>query len=284
MIHPFIGYHSRGIGQPKILTQYDMDYSGTKIYIFNKHGFRGEEYDPEAEKRIFFSGCSYTFGTGLNHEETAAYKFKMIYCDKFDIDPAKVNLLNFAMPGASNDYIVRTMISQCQKVKPDVAVVLFSHVERVEHIDEQALGESVWTAAPWWIEEAVYDHLKPSAPDADKRIELIRNASIGYFYYYTPANAMSNFLRNALLLQYYLKEKNIPYALHWIDFNQFDYLKQHFALNNLAELLQKKHFVDYSDPSRYWCDKAADDAHPGPISNNNLANALFERYQVLYNI
>ncbi len=95
---------------------------------------------------------------GLNYDETAAYKFKMLYCQESGFDPSEVNLLNFAMPGASNDYIVRTMISQCKKVKPDIAVVMFSHVERAEYIDEDALGEIVWTAAPWWMRNVQKTH------------------------------------------------------------------------------------------------------------------------------
>jgi hypothetical protein len=287
MIHPFIGYrsweHDPVDGKPQVLTVCDMDYSGTKTYAFNRLGFRGEEFNPKAAKRIFFSGCSYTFGTGLNYEETAAHRFKMLYCEQYGLDPSDVNLLNFAMPGASNDYIVRTMISQCQRVKPDIAVVLFSHVERAEYIDEQALGERVWTVAPWWIEEAVYDHLNPPTNDAKERLELLRNASIGYLYYSTPANSTLNFLRNALLAQYYFKSHNIPYVMHWVDFGQFDYMQRHFALNDMASLLEREHFVDYTNPGRYWCDKAADEAHPGPQSNANIATELFKKYQFLYN-
>ena len=286
MIYPFIGYrsweHDPVLGRPKTLKVCDMDYSGTKTYAFNTLGFRGEEYDPDAGMRIFFSGCSYTFGTGLNYEETAAYKFKMLYCREFGIDPLTVNLLNFAMPGASNDYIVRTIISQCQRVKPDIAVVLFSHIDRAEYIDEEALGERVWTVGPWWIGDEVYDHLKPPVAEVKERIEVIRDASIGYFHYSTPANASARFLQNALLLQYYFERNNIPFVLHWVEFNQFEYLQHHFALSVIAELLQKEHFIDYSDPAKYWCDKAADKAHPGPLSNANIASALFKTYKKLY--
>jgi hypothetical protein len=286
MIAPFIGYNPWDYdpvsGRPKTLTICDMDYSGTKTYAFNKQGFRGEDFDPDAKHHIFFSGCSYTFGTGLNYEETTAHKFKMHYCRRCGLDPSEVNLLNFAMPGASNDYIVRTMITQCQRVRPDVAVVLFSHAERAEYIDEEAMGERVWTVAPWWIEEKPYPHLIKPSKESEERTNIIRNASIGYLYYSSPANTMASFLRNALLIQYYFTCNNIPFVLHWADYYQFGYLENQFALSTVAALLQKDHFVDYSNPSRYWMDLAADKAHPGPQSNSNLSNALFDVYSKLY--
>jgi hypothetical protein len=286
MIEPFIGYraweHDPVEGRPKTIRVCDMDYSGTKTYAFNKLGFRGEDFAPDASRHIFFSGCSYTFGTGLNFEETAAYKFKELYCAQAGLPVSEVNVLNFAMPGASNDYIVRTIITQCEKFRPDVAVVLFSHVERAEYIDEETLGERVWTVAPWWTTDEVYAHLRPPTGDAKKRIKIIREASIGYFTYSTPANSISRFLKNVLLVQYYFEAKKIPYVFHWVEYAQFDYLQQHFALCSMAGLLKREHFIDYSSPGKYWCDRAADNAHPGPQSNTNIANALFRQYQCLY--
>lgn len=285
-IEPFIGYNSWEYdpvtGRPKTLTVCDMDFSGTKTYAFNRQGFRGEEFDPLAQRHIFFSGCSYTFGTGLNYEETAAHLFKLHYCDRTSLDPSAVNLLNFAMPGASNDYIVRTMITQCRRVKPDMAVVSFSHAERAEYIDEENLGERVWTVAPWWIGEEPYPHLKPPGKDANERVGIIRNASIGYFYYATPGNAMARFLRNALLMQYYFEANAIPFVFHWADNNQFGYIDRHFALAPMAALLLRDHFVDYTHPTDYWMDVAADKAHPGPQSNINLGRALIDTYDKLY--
>jgi hypothetical protein len=287
MINPFIGYNfwdqEPDKGLPKTLSKFDTDNSGTKTYNFNVFGFRGEEFLLQAKKRIYFSGCSYTFGMGLNYDETAAYKFKMLYCQKLGLFPSDVNLLNFAMPGASNDYIARTMISQCKKVKPDIAIVMFTHVERAEYIDEEALGEIVWTAAPWWIEERPENPLKPLTDEIKERIEIIRNASIGFFYYSTPANLMQRFLTNVLLLQYYFIVNNIPYIFHWVEHGQFNYLKTHYALSDMAELLQIDHFIDHSDPSKYWMDKAADNNHhPGPESNTNIAKSMFQKYCTLY--
>ena len=282
---PFIGYrsweHDPVRGEARVLSVCDMDFSGTKIYKFNRLGFRGEEFDPDAAKRIFFCGCSYTFGTGLNIEETASHKFKLRYCDSLGLAYQAVNALNFAMPGASNDYIVRTLLAQCRLTRPDVVVAIFSHVNRAEHIDEQALGERVWTAAPWWVREVTSELRAPNAA-AEQRTELMREASLGYIQYTTPANAASNFLRNALLLQFYCETNSIPYVFHWVEFDNFSYLENHFALGDTVQLLNRSHFADYANSKGYWCDRAADGAHPGPESNSNIANALFDVYRRLY--
>src|SRR3954454_7504281 len=108
---------------------------------------------------------------------------------------------------------------------------------RAEYIDEERLGERVWTAAPWWIGEEPYAHLEPPGADAAERVDVIREASIGYLYYATPGNTMARFLRNALLMQFYLEANGIPFVFHWADNNQFGYIEKHFALASMAALL-----------------------------------------------
>jgi hypothetical protein len=285
IILPFIGYrsweHDPSSDSPHVRAVCDMDLSGEKTYCYNSMGFRGEEFRPDACKRIFFSGCSYTFGVGLDLEETAAYKFKMHYCESLRLSADDVNLLNFAMPGASNEYIVRTLLSQCRRVKPDLVVAIFSHIDRAEYIDEEALGERVWTVAPWWIKEACPELVDPNT-EADERVEIMRQASIGYFYYYTLSNALARFLQNALLLQFYCDLKSIPYVFYWVEISHLARLEHHFALAEMSQLLDIAHFANYSDLKRHVCDRAADAAHPGPISNSKMAKALFDKYEQLY--
>ncbi len=127
-------------------------------------------------------------------------------------------------------------------------------------------------------EERPENPLKPLTEEVKERIEVIRNASIGFLYDSTPANLMFRFLTDALLLQYYFIINNIPYVFHWVEYEQFDYLKTHYALSDMSELLQRDHFIQNSNPSKYWMDKAADNAHhPGPESNNNIAEAMFQK-------
>jgi len=50
-----------------------------KVYYYNSLGYRGEESNEKSKYKIFISGCSYTFGFGLNIEETWGYNFKKIF-------------------------------------------------------------------------------------------------------------------------------------------------------------------------------------------------------------
>jgi hypothetical protein len=58
------------------LSEYGVDKSHTIIYRFNSAGFRGEELEPNAEIKIFVCGCSYTFATGVNVEQSWPFLFK----------------------------------------------------------------------------------------------------------------------------------------------------------------------------------------------------------------
>src|SRR5882762_5127353 len=104
------------------------------IYRFNSLGFRGEEFDPAARLKIFVSGCSYTFGLGVQHEESWPTLLKKRLADRRGVPSDQANLQNFSQVGASNEYIARTIIRQCDRVRPDLAIIAFTHRERTEYL------------------------------------------------------------------------------------------------------------------------------------------------------
>src|SRR5689334_11722829 len=87
------------------ISTYGAGASHHKTYSFNTAGFRGEDLLPDAAMRLFVGGCSFTFGHGLDIEETWPYKFKLRVAARTGCDPSRINLLNFSQGGASNDYI-----------------------------------------------------------------------------------------------------------------------------------------------------------------------------------
>ena len=48
---------------------------GIKDLLLQCPGFRGEEFDPASPVKLFVCGCSYTFGTGLDLEESWSFLF-----------------------------------------------------------------------------------------------------------------------------------------------------------------------------------------------------------------
>lgn len=121
------------------LSQYGVDKSHTKTYRFNSSGFRGEELNPNAAIKIVVCGCSYTFGTGVNVEQGWPFLFKKHWAEHQRIPIESINLLNFSQGGASNDYVVRTLIEQIShtQIRPDMVIAGFTHLERFELFDEQ---------------------------------------------------------------------------------------------------------------------------------------------------
>jgi hypothetical protein len=138
--------HFGSTGPPHVSATYGTDQSGTKSYQFNSLGYRGEELDPAAAATIFVCGCSHTFGVGLNLEETWVHRFKLAYAESHRLDPAAVNVLNFSEGGASNDYITRTVLTQCAQVRPDLVIAQFSQMSRSEAFVD---GEP-YSIGPWY--------------------------------------------------------------------------------------------------------------------------------------
>lgn len=257
------------------LHKYGMDRSGTKVYKFNSLGYRGEEYDPTAKKRIFVCGCSQTFGTGLNIEESWPYQFKELFVQDKGIDFEDVNLLNFAAGGRSNDYISRTLMTQCNEVRPDLCIVYFTYMERSEHVDK----EGPFTMGPWaYFEKKELGKLEPWA-----RSEKV----LSFYDYYTDELGLINLLKNMLLLQFFLKFNKVKYIFGSVHINNRladKHLISNPVISQLIKLIDKKYLI----PSKLeFNDHAADKkiekgkptGHAGPKSNKLFAKRLFRFYK-----
>ena len=130
--------------QPTSNTRtYQTDDSGEKTYEFNSLGFRGPEFDPNADITVYVCGCSMTFGIGLDQNETWP---AMLAGNISDTLGASVSCLNMAQGGASNDYVVRTLISQLSSFLPDMVVANFTYMNRKEYNSGSLCGEFI---GPW---------------------------------------------------------------------------------------------------------------------------------------
>jgi len=234
-----------------------------KIYKFNSLKFRGEEYNPNAKKKIFIGGCSNTFGKGLNLRETWPYQFKK----QFKISD-KVNILNFAIEGRSNDYITRILMTQSSIVKPDLIIAYFTGASRTEYISENA----VKAIGIWHI----------------KKENKTQSEASSFYSYYTDELGFINMLKNILLLQYFCKQNNFDYIFTCYDIKKFSDKKytSNPICNQFLELIDKKYLCDFRHE---YIDYAADQitdkngiingGHPGPKSNKLFAEKLFKFYE-----
>ena len=90
------------------------------IYKLNKYGFRTPF---TKEPSLVVAGCSNTFGSGLNIEQTWGYKL----AKKLDLP-----LVNIATPGASNDQVYRIVKTFLPELSPKLLVCLMPDSHRHE--------------------------------------------------------------------------------------------------------------------------------------------------------
>ncbi|MBW2977249.1 hypothetical protein KY331_00230 [Candidatus Woesearchaeota archaeon] len=242
------------------LTKHGSDQSEKIMYTINSLGFRGEEYNTKAKKHIFVFGCSYTFGTGLNIEETWAYQFKKLFSHMRESDINDINLMNFSVYGVSNDHITRNFLIQCNEVKPDLAIVLFSKMSRTEYLN----GKDVKGIGIWGTE---------------RRSETIRQEVLDYYTYYTDQIGFVNLVKNILLVQNFCNSKKIDY-IFCIHNGTGDLVNEKYLKNpvcsQLVNLIDRNYLCDFGLEK---IDVAADNEHPGPKSNKLFAEKLFKFYE-----
>ena len=237
------------------INKLDSDQSGEKEYKLNSLGFRGEEFNKKTKFKLFIAGCSNTFGTGLNWEETWGYQFKKIFCKKYNYNLNKVNLMNFGIIGQSNDFIVRNVLIQMSYVKPDLLIIFFTYTNRTEYLIE----DQIERIGPWDLESKIQH-------------------AIDYYVYYTHEIGFANLMRNILLVQNYCKLNKIKYIFNLINYE--DLYNGVFSYNSaclsLVQLVDKKYICDFTLEK---LDLAADGAHYGYKSHKLFAEKLFKFYE-----
>ncbi|MBV8168179.1 MAG: hypothetical protein JO021_15385, partial [Alphaproteobacteria bacterium] len=233
---------------------------GSCIYHFNSLGYRGEEFDATARLKIFVAGCSYSFGLGVPHEQTWPVLLKRQLADRLGVPLAKVNLQNFSQIGASNGYIARTIVRQCDRVRPDVAVIAFTHRQRTEYLAPGVTRNlGLWdldVQQPGW-----------SAP------------TVRWLDQYDDDSASLDLLKDMLLVQCAMVRRGIPYLVLWMNRSGLDEL----PFNELAPLRCLKGMIDPARFSRrcllepaIMVDTNPVDRHPGPRSHANFAPVVLE--------
>lgn len=225
-------------------------------YQFNSLGFRGEEYDPAAKRHLFVCGCSFTYGMGIKWHQTYPYVFKERFAEHQQLSPDQVNLLNFSQQGASNDYIARTAIAQCARVRPDLLMLLFTSKERSEYVE----GKRISAIGPW----------------------IQTDESLNYYRTYTEELGMINMLKNILLIQQFCKLLQIKCLISIFYHAEFEnpvFLENPIISSLLAQVdwgsITPFSLIDYR------CDVGRMSHHPGPLSNLCFGRKLFVFYRKL---
>jgi hypothetical protein len=283
-LHPYQGarrfeHFGDPPGVPHVRQRYSLDFSGSKTYGFNSLGFRGEELDRSSACKIFIVGCSFTFGVGLNLEETWGHLFKQRVAAHRGLDPSRVNLLNFSEAGGSNDFISRLALTQARAVRPDLLVAAFTETSRIEgYLDSRTAAQ----LGPWWTTlEKVLESV-PTIPEDQRALGLqVVDLAKRYYLFYHDDFGLQNAIRNMLLLQFFCQSQQLPYLICWTSHALLEdvALREHPMVGPLLALLDRNHVCDFAvTDAAIRCDTAADGSHPGPQSNRSFSELLFKRY------
>ena len=247
----------------RVLDRFGHDQSGTKTYAFSTLGYRGDELDPAAARRIFVAGASVAFGSGLDAGEAWPALFRRAYADAHGLTPAAVNLLNFSAPFAAPDYVVRTLLLQADRVRPDLMIAEFSMFRRVEPVRS---GRFTTVDVPLDLRVHATRRSWRSAP---------RVSRVGAHDHF------AQFLRDALLLQSFCAAREIELLILW-DRRPHEPYTALFAdpvFAPLLQLLDPRVFCEFSVFDRdVFVDRSADGIHPGPDASRLIAARIFAQY------
>lgn len=229
-----------------------------RMYYFNKLGYRSEEFNQAAKLKIFTAGCSYTFGTGVSDSDIWTAHLKSRLIDQLGLSSADVNILNFSQVGASNHYICRTMLEQCQQAKPDLAIVCFTHADRTECFS----GSDIENVGPWRIPRQI-----------DSKHDL-SSAAWRYMFY---ENGVGNFetLKLMAVLHSAFQRQGIPYIFFWAEHAILhgQEIASCEGLQALAGLTHMMHLQNFSILSpQIFVDREA--GHPGRESHRRFAEKV----------
>lgn len=225
-----------------ILPEFKDDHS--ILYKFNNESYRCDDFSIEdASKNYLFSGCSHTFASGLNVEDSWTYLLnKHLNGEKF---------FSLAISGASHKIIIDDIIKYIKKYgKPKAVFVLFPNVERIQVFGEK-YGKLITT-----VNHYMFNKNKEHADNI-----------------FPEEVALNYFISDLLIFESYLESIGVPFkwstwdisldsALKFINeangiFNGYIPL---YASDNAHELYSYVN-QNYDNSHKFWI--TARNAHPG---------------------
>ncbi len=114
-------------------TLYPGDEPGTVreiTYAINSLGFRGPEIAqqrPEGVYRIALLGDSVTYGTGINYDETIAYKLQEALAER--LPKRTIQVINCGVPSTNTGQQVAHCVKRVLKTQPNLVLIITTIVD-----------------------------------------------------------------------------------------------------------------------------------------------------------
>lgn len=241
---------------------YGADQSGKITYSFNSAGFRSEELDPDAQRRILLVGESHAFGLGVAFDDCFGQRIKLHLSRASGCDPCEVNVINLAVGGASADFCARTMLRQIDIVRPDLVVALLPLPDRIEdYTKDRAANYNL------------------SAIDVDRIADMPLPVQ-GFLDLYNPVMGRVNLAKNALLMQMACYLRGIDYLFLSEDLRPENYDTP--ILAPLYDQLDHGRILPLHGFFEHRADQAEDGLHTGPATHEAVALRILTRLAALW--
>jgi hypothetical protein len=137
------------------------------LYSLNDYGFRTPQkfnnLQNKKNKRLVVFGCSFTFGIGINLEDTWGYLLAK---------ELGYELFNLSVPGGSMDSMSRVALVWLNKIKPDLVILQQPDLSRREYVN----GTELVTAGVW--KEDWFKNIRIFWDDKDDNLNYIKNKQI----------------------------------------------------------------------------------------------------------
>lgn len=240
--------------------QFMKDNPGTSINDLNSFGYRSDEFKKEHEGlHILFSGCSYTWGSGLLVEESWP---KILY-NKISSEVECSGYFNLGFPGSGIKIQTVDMIKYCETYgKPDI---IFFNVT------------DLWRFFGLRLDQKTGDPLDPPVIGNafikfEKKLQPLFRF-LGYQYYY--------------MFEKYCKEAGIKlYAFSWKHNHFFNDLSkmENSSIDRFYSYAEEEmiNFVtqyEIENPDKKYLRVARDRQHYGVAFNEFWSDFMYRKYK-----
>lgn len=100
------------------------------VHALNAEGYRSDNFADRGDYAVLTIGCSWAFGYCVEYEHT----WSMQFCRELArLRGGAVVNWNLALPGVSNDYIARMVVTCVPVMAPDYVLIAFTHPARAEY-------------------------------------------------------------------------------------------------------------------------------------------------------
>lgn len=230
------------------------------VYDHNEQGFRCDSFSAESQLPILFLGCSFTEGIGINLEDVWSYKLLEKIKQHTNID---IPYWSLAVGGSSIDLQALYLYTFIDQLKPKYIFFLLPPVERrLFRAFTKPIMFSAWgTTSP----------LAPLSSSQSNIIDQARQLLLDPDYGILESLKSLMFI-NELCNRHQTKVFYSTWAKGIEAENSASIFEDIDQLSNFSRLR-------YEFPN--LVDKARDNQHAGPITNNHFSNLVFEEIKDL---